>query len=103
MAVHVPCSQAHALGEPDSARRLLEARGYKLAKTRDDHLCCGSAGSYSILQPAMSARLRQRKLDALSADRPEVIATANIGCQLHLAQTAGVPVRHWAELVAESL
>jgi glycolate oxidase iron-sulfur subunit len=103
IAVHVPCSQMHALREPDSVRQLLRARGYDLSNTRDDHLCCGSAGSYSLLQPAMSARLRERKLDALSVDQPELIVSANIGCQLHLAQAADIPVRHWTELLLEGL
>jgi glycolate oxidase iron-sulfur subunit len=103
VAVHVPCSQMHALREPSSVRQLLRARGYDLSNTRDDHLCCGSAGSYSLLQPAMSARLRERKLDALSVDQPELIVSANIGCQLHLAQAADIPVRHWTELLLESL
>jgi glycolate oxidase iron-sulfur subunit len=103
VAVHVPCSQMHALREPDSVRRLLASRGYQLTQSADDHLCCGSAGSYALLQPQMSRRLRQRKLDALCAERPAVIASANVGCQLHLAQGADVPVRHWVELFRDSL
>jgi glycolate oxidase iron-sulfur subunit len=103
VAVHVPCSQSHALGEPDTVRQLLQARGYRIVRTRDDHLCCGSAGSYSLLQPAMSQRLRAAKLNALDADAPDVIVSANIGCQLHLAQGSDIPVKHWVELYLDSI
>jgi glycolate oxidase iron-sulfur subunit len=68
-------------------------------ETRDDHLCCGSAGTYSVLQPKMSARLLENKLAALTLESPSCIATANVGCQLHLATRAEVPVRHWIELL----
>jgi glycolate oxidase iron-sulfur subunit len=65
----------------------------------ESHLCCGSAGTYSILQPALSAQLRTRKLAALQDRAPEAIATANIGCLTHLQGEARVPVRHWIELL----
>ena len=87
-----------ALCTPESAELLREA-GFELAATRDEHLCCGSAGTYSILQPERSERLRQRKLEALGGDHPELIATANVGCQLHLQGGSDVPVRHWIELL----
>lgn len=98
VAVHIPCSQQHALGQHDGVRSLLARAGFTLAATRDDHLCCGSAGTYSILEPERSERLRQRKLEALTGDQPAVIVTANIGCQLQLAEAGGPPVRHWLEL-----
>ncbi|MBU2812272.1 glycolate oxidase subunit GlcF, partial [Acidithiobacillus thiooxidans] len=66
-------------------------------------LCCGSAGTYSILQPDLSRQLRQQKLDALQQGEPCAIATANVGCQLHLQGGTELPVRHWLELLAESL
>jgi glycolate oxidase iron-sulfur subunit len=103
IAVHTPCTQQHALGLGDRVSELLCAVGYDLCEVRDGHLCCGSAGIYSILQPQMSQRLRTRKLEALCGDSPEVIATANIGCQLHLRGDASVPVRHWLELLDEAL
>lgn len=103
IAVHVPCSQQHAMGQPDAVRELMQSLGFTLAQTRDDHLCCGSAGTYSLLQPAMSRRLRERKISALCGDEPALIATANVGCQLHLAQAAGPPVRHWLDVLAASL
>ena len=69
----------------------------------DAHLCCGSAGTYSVLQPELAAELRRRKVEALSAERPEVIATANIGCLTHLAEAAAQPVQHWIELLDERM
>ena len=79
---------------------LLLKAGYELVPVRDRHLCCGSAGTYSVLQPALAAELATRKLDALEEHAPDAIATANVGCELHLAKRAGVPVRHWLELIA---
>jgi len=90
---------------------LLEAAGFTLTPVADSHLCCGSAGTYSILQPALSKQLRDNKLSALTAGLPEVIATANIGCLTHLQSGLGAPssrpsiagVRHWIELLEEQL
>jgi glycolate oxidase iron-sulfur subunit len=65
----------------------------------DAHLCCRSAGTYSILQPGLSGRLLADKVAALESGAPAVIATANIGCQLHLASAARPPVQHWIELL----
>jgi glycolate oxidase iron-sulfur subunit len=65
----------------------------------DAHLCCGSAGTYSILQQSLSQQLLARKVDTLQSGKPDVIATANIGCLAHLATGASVPVRHWIELL----
>jgi glycolate oxidase iron-sulfur subunit len=78
---------------------LLLAAGYELAPVADGHLCCGSAGSYSLLQPELSARLRDNKLAALGAGVPEVIVTANIGCLSHLQGGTNTPVKHWIELL----
>jgi glycolate oxidase iron-sulfur subunit len=69
----------------------------------DGHLCCGSAGTYALLQPELSRRLRDNKLAALSAGAPAGIATANIGCLTHLQAGSAVPVRHWIELIDEAL
>jgi glycolate oxidase iron-sulfur subunit len=70
-----------------------------LTPVNDAHLCCGSAGTYSLTQPAMSAELRARKLAALQAGAPALIATANIGCLAHLQASTATPVRHWIELL----
>jgi len=102
VAVHTPCTLQHGSGPHGSIGNLLRRAGCDLAATRDDHLCCGSAGTYSVLQPGAADRLGQRKLAALTVDTPSVIATANIGCQLHLAGFEQVPVVHWIELLDRS-
>jgi glycolate oxidase iron-sulfur subunit len=99
VALHVPCTMTHGLGLSDLLRDVLERCGLQLTATRDDHLCCGSAGTYSVLQPEMSTRLLENKLAALALGQPACIVTANVGCQLHLATRAKVPVRHWIELL----
>ncbi|MDX1269622.1 MAG: heterodisulfide reductase-related iron-sulfur binding cluster, partial [Oceanisphaera sp.] len=73
--------------------------GIEQSRTRDAHLCCGSAGTYSILQPELSQTLLANKLEALTIDNPEQIVTANVGCQLHLGSKSKVPVKHWIELL----
>ena len=99
VAFQAPCSLQHGLRGDALVERLLREAGYELTSVADAHLCCGSAGSYSILQPALADALRERKLAALVAASPALIATANVGCQLHLGATARVPVRHWIELI----
>ena len=98
-AVHCPCTLMHGQKLDGSMQRILARAGIPLARTEEDHLCCGSAGTYSILQPEISRRLRDRKMAALSGDAPQQIVTANIGCQLHLGAKSDVPVRHWIELL----
>ena len=95
-----PCTLQHGQGIDGTVERLLERAGYELLPVVDSHLCCGSAGSYAALQPELSQALRTRKLEALLALEPDVIATANVGCQMHLGAATGVPVLHWLELVA---
>ena len=69
----------------------------------DPHLCCGSAGTYSILQPELAEELKRRKLASMQAERPAVIVSANIGCQTHLATGTSRPVRHWIEMLDEKM
>ena len=102
-AIHCPCSLQHGLQLPDHVDRLLEKAGIDIAKTVDKHLCCGSAGTYSLLQPAMSSNLLDNKLEALTVDSPDRIVTANVGCQLHLATRSQVPVQHWIELLEQGM
>ena len=99
VAFHCPCTLQHALQLSGTVEQVLEKAGVNLVKTKDKHLCCGSAGTYSILQPKMSKRLLDKKLKALTVDEPQRIVTANIGCQLHLGSKAKVPVQHWIELL----
>jgi len=98
IAIHTPCSLQHALRQPELLATLLRGAGFSLARTEEGHICCGSAGTYSLLQPALSQRLRQRKQAALTVDAPALIVTANVGCQLHLAHP-DIPVLHWIELL----
>jgi glycolate oxidase iron-sulfur subunit len=98
-AVHCPCTLTHGQKLGGSLQRVLGKVGIPMTKTTEDHLCCGSAGTYSLLQPDMSQRLLIRKIKALSIDDPEQIVTANIGCQLHLGTQSEVPVKHWIELL----
>jgi glycolate oxidase iron-sulfur subunit len=98
-----PCTLQHGQRNIGRVEALLVAAGYRLAPVRDASLCCGSAGTYSLLQPALSRELRTRKLESLLAGKPDVIATANIGCLAHLREASSVPVRHWIELVDAAL
>ena len=103
VAFHAPCTLQHGLGLKDKVESILAQAGYQLCEVADAHLCCGSAGTYSLLQPELSARLRKQKQKALMIDEPELIATANIGCQMHIANGANVPVVHWVELLNDAL
>jgi glycolate oxidase iron-sulfur subunit len=103
LAFHSPCTLQHGLKIRGAAEALLAAAGYELVPVADSHLCCGSAGTYSILQPDLSLRLRDNKLAALTARDPQQVATANIGCLTHLQAGSDIPVRHWIELIDEAL
>jgi glycolate oxidase iron-sulfur subunit len=99
VAWHPPCTLQHGQKINGVVEGLLQRAGYQLVPVADQHLCCGSAGTYSVLQHALADELRKRKLEALTAGHAEVIATANVGCQLHLRDGTDVPVRHWLELL----
>jgi glycolate oxidase iron-sulfur subunit len=103
VAWQAPCTLQHGQRLGGQVEALLQAAGFGLEPTREPTLCCGSAGTYSILQPGLSGELRRRKVAALTVGSPQAIATANIGCLEHLRGTSPVPVRHWIELVAEAL
>jgi glycolate oxidase iron-sulfur subunit len=99
VAFQAPCTLQHGQKIRGVVEGILLKAGFDLVPVRDPHLCCGSAGTYSLLQPELSAELRRRKVEALEESRPEVIATANIGCLTHLQPGAATPVRHWIELL----
>lgn len=99
VAIHCPCSLQHGQQLPGVVEGILTSLGVKTASTTEKHLCCGSAGTYSILQPKISGKLLERKLKALTIEDPDEIVTANVGCQMHLGTESMVPVRHWIELV----
>jgi glycolate oxidase iron-sulfur subunit len=103
IAFHSPCTLQHGQQIRGAVESCLARAGFELTAVRDAHLCCGSAGTYSLLQPAIAGELRSRKLAALGEGRPEQIATANIGCLTHLQGAAQVPVRHWIEVLDEAL
>jgi glycolate oxidase iron-sulfur subunit len=115
VAVHTPCTLQHAMQRRGDIERLLSAAGYTLTPVGESHLCCGSAGTYSLLQAPLAKTLRDRKLDALvngpgpadasgrESRSPQVIVSANIGCLTHLQSGTDLPVRHWIELVADRL
>ena len=103
LAFHSPCTLQHGLKIRGIIEEFLSSAGYVLLPVADAHLCCGSAGTYSVLQPELSGRLRENKLAALSAAAPRLIATANIGCLTHLQAGSVLPVKHWIELIDEAL
>ncbi len=100
---HPPCSLQHGQKIRGAVESMLTTLGAEVLPFADAHLCCGSAGTYSLLQPQLSRELRDRKLAALSAPQPEVILSANIGCLTHLAGGTGLPVQHWIEWLDEQL
>ena len=103
VAFHSPCTLQHGQQIRGGIEGLLSAAGCQLTAVPDAHLCCGSAGTYSILQPKLSGRLLANKVAALESGSPQVIATANIGCLAHIQTGTALPVRHWAELLDEAL
>ena len=99
VAFHAPCTLQHGLKLAGRVEEILEAIGLELSPVADAHLCCGSAGTYSILQAELAERLRANKIAALEAGKPDLIATANIGCLTHLSAVAARPVHHWIEIL----
>lgn len=103
IAFHPPCTLQHGQKIRGVTEKVLRAAGFELQPVLEAHLCCGSAGTYSVLQPELSQRLRKNKLGHLEASRPGAIATANIGCMAHLQGGTATPVRHWMELLDQRL
>lgn len=103
LAFHCPCTLQHGQKLGGAVEGILTSLGFNLTPVADSHLCCGSAGTYSLTQPELSRQLRDNKLNALESGHPDVIVTANIGCQSHLDGAGRTPVRHWIELVEAAL
>lgn len=103
VAFHAPCTLQHAQKVRGVVEGLLLAAGYQLTTVADAHLCCGSAGTYSITQPELSRQLRDQKLAAMRAGSPALLVTAHVGCQRQLQSGSRRPVRHWIELIDERL
>ena len=102
IAFQSSCSLQHGEKLNGVVEQILTRAGFRLARTAYPFMCCGAAGTYSILQRALSLSLRAAKLDTLLASRPEAIATANVGCLAHLAEASPVPVSHWIQLLDEA-
>jgi glycolate oxidase iron-sulfur subunit len=103
LAYHAPCTLQHGQqlrGHVESAFREL---GFEIEPPQESHMCCGSAGTYSVLQPELAHRLRDRKLDNLRALQPSTIVSANVGCIQHLQSGTTTPVRHWVEVLDQAL
>jgi glycolate oxidase iron-sulfur subunit len=103
VAWHPPCTLQHGQKIRGNVESLLRAIGVDVQLCADSHLCCGSAGTYSVLQPALSYALRDQKLANLNATDAEMIVSANIGCITHLQSGTATPVGHWIELVDQAL
>ncbi len=95
LALQLPCTLQHGQKITGLTESILTAAGFELTPVADSHLCCGSAGTYSILQPELSAKLKANKLAALHAGSPQAIVTANMGCQSHLQSGTALPMEHW--------
>jgi len=103
IAVHTPCTLQHGQRLPDNLTQVLKQMGFNLQADCEKSFCCGSAGTYSLLQPELANELKQRKLAALNNGQISHIASANIGCIQHLQSGTQTPVLHWIELVADRL
>ncbi len=99
IAFHAPCTLQHGMKLPGKTEQLLMRAGFELTPIPDAHLCCGSAGTYSIFQPELSRELGNRKVAALLSGGPLAIATANIGCLMEIRKRTDLPVVHWIELL----
>jgi len=99
IAFHPPCTLQHGMQHKNLIEPILQKAGFTLLPFNEAHLCCGSAGTYSITQKKLSQQLLANKLDNIEKVKPEIIATANIGCHLHLQSGTETPVRHWLELL----
>ena len=99
VAYHAACSLQHGQKIKAAPRDLLKAVGFEVVEPADSHLCCGSAGTYNLLQPDLSAELRRRKVGTLEVLRPDVIAAGNIGCMMQIGQGTGIAVVHTVELI----
>ena len=104
LAFHPPCTLQHGQQLRGGVEAHLGALGFEVSLApSESHLCCGSAGTYSVLQPVLAKRLRDRKLGHLQALEPETIVSANIGCIQHLQSGTAIPVRHWVEVLDDAL
>jgi glycolate oxidase iron-sulfur subunit len=102
VAYQSSCTLQHGQKLGGTVEAILQRCGYELSPVADSHLCCGAAGTYTLLQAELSRQLLKNKLAALHEGKPEVIASANVGCQMHLASASDLPVKHWIELLEQN-
>ncbi|MDH3610031.1 MAG: heterodisulfide reductase-related iron-sulfur binding cluster, partial [Gammaproteobacteria bacterium] len=100
IAFHSPCTLQHGQNINGKIEEKLIQAGYKLVEVQDSHLCCGSAGTYSLLESELSSQLLENKVSNLEKHQPDMIITANIGCLMHIQSGTKIPVKHWIELLA---
>ncbi|MFC7297764.1 glycolate oxidase subunit GlcF [Herminiimonas aquatilis] len=103
VAYHPPCTLQHGQQIRGKVEGVLRAVGVDVQLCADSHLCCGSAGTYSVLQPELSYQLRDKKIANLQATKPDMIVSANIGCLTHIQSGTATPVKHWIELIDQAL
>ncbi|MBY0475888.1 MAG: glycolate oxidase subunit GlcF [Nitrosomonas sp.] len=103
LSFHSPCTLQHGMKIRGVVEQILMLAGFDLTVVPNAHLCCGSAGTYSILQPELSQQLLKNKIIALESGKPDQVATANIGCLMHLQNGTSTPVKHWIELLDERI
>lgn len=96
---HAACSLQHGQKIKDTPKDLLKKAGFEVATPADPHLCCGSAGTYNLMQPEISGKLRDRKVRTLDATQPDLIAAGNIGCMMQIGQGTDTPIVHTVELI----
>ena len=103
LAFHSPCTLQHGLQINGVVENILTTAGFNLTFVQNSHICCGSAGTYSILQPKLSKQLLRNKIRILESDKPDQIVTANIGCLAHLQSGTSLIIKHWIEVLDEKL
>jgi len=99
IAYHEPCTMQHGQKLGGLVESILSEFGYIKKQIKDSHICCGSAGTYSIFETKIANQLRSNKIDNLNASEPKMIVTSNIGCLMHLQKGSSIPVKHWVELL----
>jgi glycolate oxidase iron-sulfur subunit len=103
ISFHPPCTLQHGMKLDGKIEPILKRLGYELIDFENKHLCCGSAGTYSITQKELSTQFRDNKLASITTSKPEIIVTANIGCQIHLQSGTNTPIKHWLELLVDDI
>jgi glycolate oxidase iron-sulfur subunit len=99
VAYHAACSLQHGQKIKTHPKTLLKAAGFEVVEPADSHLCCGSAGTYNLMQPEISKQLKTRKVRTLEAKHPDIIAAGNIGCMMQIGSGTEVPIVHTVELL----